>query len=536
MSNLSSFGLLRMKTIIKVALIAFLWTTVVNSGGFFGNGDTAVRLQMAHAWWTGTEEVSPDYQPTSRLDNYIGVIDRKGKRRQIYESGQSLLMLPGDWLGTQLNQWFPQIASQDLRVLVVSLLIFVPINVAVVVSCFWLLRLFNFNESIAGLSSLTWLLGTTVLHYSQVHQQNNQILLFVTLGYGCALAYVQTRQLRFAFLSGLSLGGSILIRTTTITHALTVFLFLVGCLIYQSRDKFQIIKGVCLWIVGLIPLALLGRILDYLRFGSFWTTGYSLYKQQLQIDPIYAKFPELPPDYPFIYPPHVGILGVLFSLKKSIFIYDPLLLPCLILAIAFWKRFSPYIQLYFLSGILNLALHIIITSRLDFWHGDGAWGARYHVTSVHLLLIPLLAVFIEYLLSIKGWKLWLMRLILTVAIIAQIASVMLFCQLEARQTTFGIPGSRLEFRLTQRVTNIICLIDDSLSKGCVSKYKSKFRNKKYEITALERYSKLPFFPFTFSREIKDNPPLKRLSFFLFLVWGLALILAVVTTVWFCFAV
>ena len=44
---------------------------------------------------------------------------------------------------------------------------------------------------------------------------------------------------------------------------------------------------------------------------------------------------------------------------------DPLLLPCLVLAIIFWKSFSPYIQWYLVSGILNLSLHIVLTSRLD---------------------------------------------------------------------------------------------------------------------------------------------------------------------------
>ena len=41
-----------------------------------------------------------------------------------------------------------------------------------------------------------------------------------------------------------------------------------------------------------------------------------------------------------------------------------------------------------------------------------AWGARYHVTSVHLLLIPLVAFLIQYLLSLRDYRLWLIRAIL----------------------------------------------------------------------------------------------------------------------------
>ena len=124
-------------------------------------------------------------------------------------------MLPADWLGTKLHNIFPQQDSEYLRRMVVNWLVFVPLNVAAVVACFWLLRLFEFQERIAGLASITWLLSTTVLHYAQVSQQNNQVLLFVTLGYAAALACVRGRHYLFAVLSGLALGTALLIRQTS---------------------------------------------------------------------------------------------------------------------------------------------------------------------------------------------------------------------------------------------------------------------------------------------------------------------------------
>ncbi|HEY9651835.1 MAG TPA: hypothetical protein V6C95_14305, partial [Coleofasciculaceae cyanobacterium] len=149
-----------MKTVTKIALIALLWVTVVSSGTV-GTLDTELRLQMAHAWWTSTPEVQirPNYKLKIRGDIVAGVIGVGGKRYIAYEEGQSMLMLPGDWLGTQLHQLFPTIPSKTIRELVVSLLIFIPLNIAAVVSCFWLLRLFDFEERIAGLTSLTWLLS-----------------------------------------------------------------------------------------------------------------------------------------------------------------------------------------------------------------------------------------------------------------------------------------------------------------------------------------------------------------------------------------
>jgi hypothetical protein len=527
-----------MKTSRKIALIALLWITVIDSGTL-GSIDTKLRLKMAHAWWTGTEEVSPDYQPSERGDLLAGVKGVGGKRYISYDLGQSLLMLPGDWLGTQLYKRFPVVKSQDFRGVVIKFLIFIPLNVAAVVSCFLLLRLFDFEEQIAGLTSIAWLLGTTVWHYAQVPHQNNQVLLFVTIGYAAALAFVKHGRPRFVWISGLALGAALLIRASSIIHVLTVLLFLVGCIAYQSRDKVKVLKVAGLWVVGFMPLLLLGRMLEYIRYGSFWVTGQSLLAQQLTTDPIWSGLPEMPANFPFINPPYVGILGVLFSAAKSIFIYDPLLLPCLMLGIVLWKKLSPYMQWYLVTGILNLGLHMALTSRLAFWHGDWAWGARYHVTSIHLLLIPLLGLFIHRLLSARKLTLWLMRGILTIAIIVQIASVTMPYSLEFLQdqdnlrnnlkVTQGISwSSSLQFRLGMRGTNIVCLIDNSFSEKCVNRLSP---DKKRQ---LEDHNRVNFLPFTISRELAGKPSLIKISLIFFVVWGLLLTLAIGTTVWFCF--
>jgi hypothetical protein len=297
---------------------------------------------------------------------------------------------------------------------------------------------------------------------------------------------------------------------------LTVFLFLVGCIAYQSRDKFKILKVAGLWIVGFMPLALVGRVFDYIRFGVFWTTGASLGVKQLNTDPIFSGLPELPANYPFINPPHVGILGALFSPAKSIFIYDPLLLPCLVLGIVLWKRISPYIQWYLVAGIFNLSLHLALYSRLDFWHGDAAWGARYHVTSVNLLLIPLIALFIQRLLLVKGLTRWLMGGLLMLAIMVQISSIILRPSVDSGQIFFATPESFLEFRLGGRVTNIACLLNRSFSEQCPSRLNADSANP--------LITKVSLLPFNFTKSFK----------LVFIIWGLVLILAIWTTLQFCY--
>jgi hypothetical protein len=516
------------KSVTKVALIALLWSLAI-SAGTLGVIDTELRLQMAHAWWTKTEEVQiqPGAKPRIRGDIRFGVVGVGGKRYIAYDLGQSMLMLPGDWLGTQLHRWLPALDEEYLRELTVSLLIFVPLNVAAVIACFWLLRLLGFEEGLAGLSSITWFLGTTALHYAQLHQQNNQILLFSILGYGAALAYVLRQRPYWAFLSGLVAGAAILMRFTSLIHSLTMALFLIGCAAYQTRSFRQVLRGIGWWLLGLLPPVLLARILDFLRYGGFWDTGKSMEDLQLMTDPMWDKMPQLPPGYPFLDNPAMGILGTLFSPAKSIFIYDPFLLPCLVLALVLWRRLSPYMQWYLITVTFNLILHLVAYSRYLFWHGDSAWGARYHVTSVQLLLIPLIAALLQQIFLAKGFKKRLMQLLIVLAISVQLASVAMPMDLEIFQAEAGMPGSRFNFRLGQRLLNLSCLIQPTWSSRCTESNPDKK-------SIVSPWNHLAFIPFTFEKKIKGDPHLLKYSKFILVIWFVILMLAIVTTWRYCF--
>jgi len=107
------------KTIVQVMIVALLWI-IVATGGRVG-GDSARRLQITHGWLTGEEEVvlEPNYKIISRLDPNAGVVGVGGKRFHGDELGQSVLMLPGDWVcqafcvkGKFREETFPQIQWQ----------------------------------------------------------------------------------------------------------------------------------------------------------------------------------------------------------------------------------------------------------------------------------------------------------------------------------------------------------------------------------------------------------------------------------------
>jgi len=514
---------------VEISLLVLIWLLVINTGNL-GTLDTDLRLQMTHAWWTGGSEiqVSPQVKPIIRGDIRFGVLGVDGKRYISYEQGQSLLMLPGDWLGTQLHALFPNISLKDWRDLVVSFLIFIPLNILSVIVCFNLLREFGFSEKVSQFSAIIWFLGTTFLQYAQHHQQNNQVLLFVLISYSTAAAYLSSKKNSMMFISGLAAGAAMLMRITSLYHVLTVILFILSSLFYKNREKYRqalpiILKSLGIWIWGFIPLTLLGRWFDYQRYGSFLLFGKKVEQMQLTNDPMWYGMPQLDPNYPFINAPYTGFIGSLFSPAKSIFIYDPLLLPCLILAVLFWKKINVYIRIYVIVSILNLLFHLLTYTRFDWWTGDVAWAARYQVTSVQLLLIPLIGILVQYVLSSRGIKRRLLQGAIAIAFITQFASVAMHPQMEISQKRLGVAGTRLDFRLGQRIVNLGCILDPPI--GLCQKATPK--QKEY----LNReYNRIIFLPFNWLEQGKNTPIFKKLGKISLVLWFGLLFLAIFQTV------
>src|SRR5512140_396660 len=90
-------GARRRNPALMLALVAVLTAFVVQSGEL-GSSDTTHRLQTTHSWWTSEPAVFPDEYPE------FGLHGRGGKLYSWYGMGQSILMLPFDVLGTQIER------------------------------------------------------------------------------------------------------------------------------------------------------------------------------------------------------------------------------------------------------------------------------------------------------------------------------------------------------------------------------------------------------------------------------------------------
>lgn len=85
-----------------------------------------------------------------------------------------------------------------------------------------------------------------------------------------------------------------------------LLLFFITCLFYKYRHKKIIFKYGLIWLGGFLPLFLLGRVLDYIHYGSPWMTGQRLWVKQIHNHPFWSNLPEFPENWPIL-PDPIGL-------------------------------------------------------------------------------------------------------------------------------------------------------------------------------------------------------------------------------------
>jgi hypothetical protein len=432
--------------------VTVLFTLLIQSGEL-GTSDTTHRLQVAHSLWTVQPQVFPNEYPE------FGLHGRGGRLYAWYGIGQSLLLFPVDLVGSAASHlpiWRRYVGTEQdpaIRSIVVSISINILVNVLTALVAFRLLGLFGFStqESVAGVLGL--LLATTHLHYSQNMTENNYILLLTLTGLALQYRWLLTGSRRALLWGSAALGLNLLTRLTTSLDIVGIgcFLLLAGWFVRRdvqtTSDKAERVPDRrALWTYLRIALPIyavflvIDRIYQYIRFGSWTNTYVDVFaREQRQMDP------SLPANFPFNGPwvqggTHSGLIGPFFASEKSIFLFDPMLLLMLLLAVLLWKRLAPAIQAFVVAAPALLALYVLFYARYNWWAGDFAWGDRYISSAVELttlLALPLLLRFRQLL----GRTVWRVGLLITAASVAiQCASLAFWVPLEIYQMeTLGHP-------------------------------------------------------------------------------------------------
>jgi hypothetical protein len=118
--------------------------------------------------------------------------------------------------------------------------------------------------------------------------------------------------------------------------------------------------------LGFLPGVVMVLAYNYLRFGSVLDTGYKNVNSVLVENVL------------------LSVWGFLFSPGKSVFLYAPPLLLALLGMRRFWRLHAKTVLLM-LATIVPL---VLFYGRFPSWPGDWAWGPRYLVFAVPVLLLP----------------------------------------------------------------------------------------------------------------------------------------------------
>jgi hypothetical protein len=144
----------------------------------------------------------------------------------------------------------------------------------------------------------------------------------------------------------------------------------------------------------------------------------------------------------------VGILGPLISPEKSIFLFDPLLILSILVAVFLWRRLTPEIRAYLAAGFILVVLYIVFYAKFYDWSGDFAWGDRYVSTAAQLVAFISVPLLLRHRAEMSR-LLWTCGLtLLAISVLIQISSVMFWCPLEIYQMeTIGHPTAVVGLRL-----------------------------------------------------------------------------------------
>jgi hypothetical protein len=313
--------------------------------------------------------------------------------------------------------------------------------------CFRWMGLLGFttHQRIAGACAL--LFGTTFLHYTQNMMENNYILLLTLSGLSFQYEWLRTANRRSLLIGSSALGLNLLTRLTTGMDLLAVMLFLLlalrltGAGRHELRARFAEYAKIALPIYALFFA--LDRVYQYARFGSFFTTYLQIFGREQKM-----LHPELPATFPFETPFHVGFFGALFKPEKSIFLFDPLFVLTLLVAVLAWRRFQPEIRAYLIAFLALTLASISLYARYTDWSGDFAWGDRYVSTAVEIVAFISVPLLLRHKADV-GRATWRLGLALVGAsVVVQLASVMFWCPLEIYQMeTLGHPTFVIALRL-----------------------------------------------------------------------------------------
>lgn len=300
-----------------------------------------------------------------------GYAGRDGRHYAPYPLGQSLAEAPLVALSAALTAPLPLDDHLKMRLRHAATL---STNVFITAAIGWVLyrfaRRLGYRVRLSAALALMTGLGTMLWVYAR-HDFGDPLSTLALLGGAVFLRrWADTGSDRNLVASGLCLGFSLFTKYQMVLYCPVLWFYLI--LLRREKGKRDIAGLARDTLLLALPVVLFGLgdlWVNWIKFGSLTSTGYE------QESSPWAGLSHVP----------MGLHGFLLSPGKSVFLYNPLLLLWPFAIVPFHRAHRSESLL----GLVAMGATLLFYAPLYWWHGDWAWGPRYLVPVIPLLVLGL---------------------------------------------------------------------------------------------------------------------------------------------------
>jgi hypothetical protein len=336
--------------------------------GRFNTGDAEAMYQVT----LGLLKDGVPWQHNNRLWAHFGL-------------GQSLANIPFYWMGIG---WAALTGGNEDQLAHFAVSLLNQLITAVTALALFLGARRRYGSGVALGIAGTFLLATPAIPYARLAfaEPLSGLLVLVAVmllwvGPHTRLAATTPPSKWAIFVVGICLGLAVLVKPANGIYVPFTLLYLAWVLARHGTGDMQlrsllsaqtlrgVAPGIGLGIAGMLPGVLLTGFFNAMRYGSPFVTGYE--------------------NEGFTTPLYVGLYGLLFSPGKGIIYFAPpvILLPLALVYI--WRSGKPHLRAEVLWLVGQTALVFGFHALWSSWEGNVAWGPRFLIPFVPLMLWPL---------------------------------------------------------------------------------------------------------------------------------------------------
>jgi len=375
----------------KDSVLIFLFILVIYfllSSGHFGGDSIYVYLTAESVFTDGNFNLADSLKeknigkltkPFETITNNIRELSKKyDKVYAKFGLGSILISIIFYGIGLIFTKILPFFPKDFLLIFSYSLQNIFVLSLATVVF-YKIVFHFSKRKKLSLLLALGFAFGSMNITYALKSGLGEPLAeLAILSGFYFLLLFNEHRKIHYLFFAGLFVGSFIITKPYTVVLYPAFFIFLY--LIIIDKKIKNLLRTFAVFGFGFIIPVLSFMIFNFIRFGSITQIGYtatteqSLVSQQMVIHPFYF---------------FITLFNILLSPGKGILFFNPLILFSLF---GIKTIFREYKKLFFFF-IIGISFYFIFFSFSSHWASNGAWGPRYFVPLVGILLIPSAFVF-----------------------------------------------------------------------------------------------------------------------------------------------